>query len=232
MKHESASISFGDYREMIQQAPERLPESVKVVLLADRGVERVGCYIRLASDTAFRGFVHTDLMQMLTTQLGWHYRIRTDSSRWRGNRSFQESFANATRVLIKSNTWVWRGNWCQPQSFHLHLGQVICLHNVQIHKGEFYGRVHVIIGRNNINGELWAIVSNEKTTLQTFAEYGLRFDIVRVACPKGIENFLDDQSGGWNIQRSMIRDGECFIPLVVYSGCDNSLRQRTGSQGS
>ena len=58
--------------------------------------------------------------------------------------------------------------------------------------------VHVIIGRNNVNGELWAIVSDEKTTLQTFAEYGLRFDIE--------ENFLDDQSGGWNIQRSMIRD--------------------------
>ena len=34
--------------------------------------------------------------------------------------------------------------------------------------------------------------------LQTFAEYGLRFDIE--------ENFLDDQSGGWNIQYSMIRD--------------------------
>ena len=157
MRHESASISYSDYREMIQQAKERLPESVKVVLLADRG------------------FVHTDLMQMLTTQLGWHYRIR-----------------------IKSNTWIWRGNWCQPKSFHLHLGQVMCLHNVQIHKGEFYGKVHVIVGRNSVNGELWAIVSNEKTTLQTFAEYGLRFDIE--------ENFLDDRSSGWNIQRSMIRD--------------------------
>ena len=56
----------------------------------------------------------------------------------------------------------------------------------------------MIIGRNNVNGELWAIVSDEKTTLQTFAEYGLRFDIE--------ENFLDDQSGGWNIQGSMIRD--------------------------
>lgn len=156
IKHESASISR-DYREMIQQAKERLPESVTVVLLADRG------------------FVHTDLMQMLTTQLGWHYRIR-----------------------IKSNTWIWRGNWCQPKSFHLHLGQVICLHNVQIHKGEFYGKVHVIVGRNSVNGELWAIVSSQKTTLQTFAEYGLRFDIE--------ENFLDDRSAGWNVQRSMIRD--------------------------
>ena len=157
MKHESASISFADYREMLKQAKVRLPESVKVILLADRG------------------FVHTELMAMLTTQLGWHYRIR-----------------------IKSSTWIWRGKWCQPKNFHFHLGEAICLHNVQIHKGEFYGVVHVILGRNSVNGELWAIVSNEKTTLQTFAEYGLRFDIE--------ENFLDDQSAGWNVQRSMIRD--------------------------
>ena len=185
---------------MIQQAKERLPESVKIVLLADRG------------------FVHTDLMQMLTTQLGWYYRIR-----------------------IKSNTWIWRGNWCQPKSFHLHLGQVVCLHNVQIHKGEFYGKVHVIVGRNNVNGELWAMreakslqssktticanaLRNEKTTLQTFAEYGLRFDIE--------ENFLDDQSSGWNVQRSIIRDVCALSRLWFILAVDNSLRQRTGSKGS
>ncbi len=157
IKHESASVSFTDYQEIIRQAKSRLPQSVKVVLLADRG------------------FVHTELMTMLTTQLGWHYRIR-----------------------IKSNNWIWRGNWCQPKSFHLHRGQAICLHNVRIHKGEYYGIVHVIIGRHSVNGELWAIVSNEKTTLQTFAEYGLRFETP--------ENFLDDQSTGWNVQHSMIRN--------------------------
>lgn len=42
----------------------------------------------------------------------------------------------------------------------------------------------MIVGRNNFNGEFWAIVSDKKT-LQTFAEYGLRFDIE--------ENFPDDQ---------------------------------------
>ena len=72
------------------------------------------------------------------------------------------------------------------KNFHFHLGEAICLHNVQSHKSEFDGKVHVILGRNSVNGELWAIVSDEKTTLQTFAEYGLRFDIE--------ENFLDDQS--------------------------------------
>ena len=111
---------------MIRQAQARLPESVKVILLADRG------------------FVHTELMTMLTTQLGWHYRIR-----------------------IKANTWIWRGKWCQPKNFHLDLGEAICLHNVQVHKSEFYGTVHVILGRNNVNGELWAIISNEQTTLHT-----------------------------------------------------------------
>ena len=136
MKHESASLSFADYQQMLKQAQARLPQSVKIVLLADRG------------------FIHTKLMTMLTTQLRWHYRLR-----------------------IKSNTWIWRGNWCQPKSFHLHRGQAICLHHVRIHKGEYYGIVHVIIGRNSVNGELWAIVGNERTTLQTFAEYGLRFDI-------------------------------------------------------
>jgi hypothetical protein len=157
MRHESASVAFADYREMVQQAQARLSESVKVILLADRG------------------FIHTELMRMLTTELGWHYRIR-----------------------IKSNNWIWHGNWCQPKNFHLQCGEAVCLHNVRIHKGEYYGKVHVIIGRNSVNGELWAIVSDEKTTLQTFAEYGLRFDIE--------ENFLDDRSGGWNVQRSMIRN--------------------------
>ncbi len=175
IKHDSASISFADYQEMIQQAKVRIPKSVKVVLLADRG------------------FVHTKLMTMLTTQLGWHYRIR-----------------------IKSNNWIWHGNWCQPKNFHLHRGEAVCLHNVRIHKGEYYGKIHVIIGRNNVNGELWAIVSDEKTTLQTFAEYGLRFDIE--------ENFLDDQSGGWNVQRSMIRDVCALSRLWFIARCGDSLR--------
>ena len=76
---------------------------------------------------ADRGFVHTELMTMLTKQLGWHYRIS-----------------------IKSNNWIWRRNWCQAKSFHLNRGEAICLHNVRIHKGEYYGLVHVIIGRNTI----------------------------------------------------------------------------------
>ena len=74
MEHRSASVAFSDYREMLYQAIGRLLESVKVVLLADRE------------------FIHAELMQAATIQLGWHYRIR-----------------------LRSTTWIWRAGkgWCQ-----------------------------------------------------------------------------------------------------------------------
>ena len=157
LKHPSASVAFGEYRQMLLEAARYLPKPVKVVLLADRG------------------FVHTDAMSAMRA-LGWHYRIR-----------------------LKSSTWLWRskGGWVQPKTFHLKRGEVRCFHNVKLHKKQWYGPVHVIFGRNNINGELWVVVSDEPTTLQTFQEYGLRFDIE--------ETFLDDQSSGWNLQKSGIR---------------------------
>ena len=104
---------------------------------------------------ADRGFVHTRAMKTMR-QLGWHYRIR-----------------------IKSDTWLWRpgSGWCQPNSFHLARGKALCFHNVRLHRQEKYGPVHVILGRNNINGEFWAVLSDQPTSPETFAEYGLRFDI-------------------------------------------------------
>lgn len=171
LKHGSASVSFGEYREMLDETAGYLPKA-KVILLADRG------------------FIHTDAMSAIR-QLGWHYRIR-----------------------IKASTWMWRskGGWCQPKAFHLKRGEVRCFHNVKLHKGQWYGPVHVIFGCNSINGELWAVVSDEPTTLQTFREYALRFDIE--------ETFLDDQSSGWNLQKCEIRSvcdlsRLCFILAVA-----------------
>jgi hypothetical protein len=58
----------------------------------------------------------------------------------------------------------------------------------------------------------WAIVSDEPTGLQTFDEYGQRFDIE--------ENFLDDKSGGFQLESSLIREAAalqrvCFILAVA-----------------
>jgi hypothetical protein len=44
------------------------------------------------------------------------------------------------------------------------------------------------LGDNTVNGEFWAIVSDEPTHLHTVEEYGLRFDLE--------EAFLDDPSNG------------------------------------
>ncbi len=57
--------------------------------------------------------------------------------------------------------------------------------------------VCLALGRECTKGERWYILSSEAVTLQTFREYGMRFDIE--------ENFLDDKSNGFELERSMIR---------------------------
>lgn len=134
---------------------------------------------------ADRGFIHTETMTLVRS-FDWHYRIR-----------------------FKINTWLWRSTkgWSQPKAFHLKPGEALCWHNVRLHKGQWYGPVHVIFGRNNVNGQFWAVVSNEPTNLQTFAEYGLRFDIE--------EAFRDDQSGGWQLQSSKLRS-VCVLSRLFF----------------
>ncbi|NEO82109.1 hypothetical protein [Moorena sp. SIO4G3] len=40
-------------------------------------------------------------------------------------------------------------------------GVALCFHNVRIHKEHWYGPVHLIFGRNNVNGEFWAMKRDE-----------------------------------------------------------------------
>ena len=151
----------------------------------------VGVKVVLLAD---RGFVHTEFMSLVTQQLGWHYRIR-----------------------LKSTAWIWRAHqgWHQLKDFHFAPGEARCFQNVKLHKRQWYGPVHLIFGRNNVNGEFWAIVSDEKTTLQTFQEYGWRFDIEQAV--------LDDQSNGWNLQKSEIRSVLCSLQAVLHLGAGHAL---------
>ena len=59
----SASVSFANYSDLLPEAARLLPQSSRVVLLADRG------------------FVDVDLMT-LATQLGWGFTIRCKGSLW------------------------------------------------------------------------------------------------------------------------------------------------------
>jgi len=173
LKRRSASVAFNEYREMLDQAANRLPKGVEVVLLVDRG------------------FVHVKAMAVMSTELGWHYRIR-----------------------LKRDAWIWRAGkgWRQLKDFYLQRREALCLHTVKLHKQEWYGPMYVAMSYNNLNGEFWAIVTDEPINLQTFQEYGLRFDIE--------EAFLDDQSNGWNLQKSEIRSvcalsRLCFILAIA-----------------
>ena len=57
LEHGSASVSFDEYKSILEEASRLLPLHCEVVLLADRG------------------FAHVDLMQ-LAVRLGWHFNIR------------------------------------------------------------------------------------------------------------------------------------------------------------
>lgn len=138
---------------------------------------------------ADRGFIQIELMEAVTA-LGWHYRIR-----------------------LKSNSWIKRygHGWCQLKDFHLAASEALMLHTVRLHKGAQFGPVHIALARHS-NGEAWAVVSNQKTTLKTLHEYGFRFNIE--------ESFLDDKSNGFELERSRIRDAQmierlCFVLAVA-----------------
>jgi hypothetical protein len=63
LHHGSAQVAFAVYRDLLDRAVLLLPQSCKVVFLADRG------------------FADTELMTHLR-RLGWHWRIRIKSSFW------------------------------------------------------------------------------------------------------------------------------------------------------
>ncbi|WP_211167837.1 hypothetical protein [Pseudanabaena yagii] len=84
------------------------------------------------------------------------------------------------------------------------------IHNVKVHKTESkrLTDVHIAAAWESGSREYWYILSTEPTTLQTFWEYGLRFDIE--------ENFLDDKSNGFDLESSRLRSAPaisrlCFV---------------------
>lgn len=129
-----------------------------------------------------------------------HLRPTTDS--WRVDETYvkvKQELHWHYRIRIKSNFWIERPGKtpCQVKHFHLEWGQALLLQGVRLTKTNPYSEVSLALERDPISGEFWSIVSDEPTTLQTFAEYGERFDIE--------ENFLDDKSNGFQLERSWIR---------------------------
>jgi hypothetical protein len=160
------------------------------------------CVVVLLAD---RGFADTHLMRHLD-QLGWHWRIR-----------------------IKGSFWVYhRGRRCKVKAIPLARGRARFWHEVLITE-QWYGPVHLALARPGGGREDWYVVSDEPTGLETFNEYGLRFDIE--------ENFLDDKSNGFQLESSLIRSAEaltrlCFVLAMttLYLVCQGTEVVKEGKR--
>lgn len=133
---------------------------------------------------ADRGFADTTLLAHLR-RVRWHFRLR-----------------------ITANFGVYRFGY-QPykvEDFKLAPGRALFLHHVAIPADRF-GPVSLALARHTRNGECWYVVSDEPTSVQTFVEYGWRFDIE--------ENFLDDKSNGFQLESSLLRDAEALSHLCL-----------------
>lgn len=169
IEHASSTVSFETYRPLLDQAWEILTECAcyDVVFLADRG------------------FADTELMNYLSKNLGWHWRIRIKKSfkvRRKGHRA-----CNIRAIF--------------PPAGHAHF-----LKNVLLTDACF-GPISLAIARHSSTGEEWIVASDEPTAIETFDEYGLRFDIE--------ENFLDDKSNGFQLESSQIRSAEALERLCL-----------------
>jgi hypothetical protein len=118
-------------------------------------------------------------------RLGWHFRIR-----------------------IKATFTVQRPGQtdCKVEDFALAPGRALFLQNVAI-TAEPFGPVSLALARHSRNGEYWYSVSDEPTRVHTFEEYGYRFDIE--------ENFWDDKSNGFQLERSLVRDADALTRLCL-----------------
>lgn len=138
---------------------------------------------------ADRGFADTALMAH-ASKLGWQWRIR-----------------------LKGNFSVFRRgrHQCKVRQFTPARGQAYFFHNVFI-TAAHYGPLHLAVAYHPRSKEFWYVVSSEPTSMTTFEDYGLRFDIE--------ENFLDDKSNGFQLESSLIRSAEalnrlCFVLAIT-----------------
>jgi hypothetical protein len=125
---------------------------------------------------ADRGFADGKLMKYLRENLGWHFRIRI-------KRSFQFQHQR---------------QWRKVSSVQLQAGQAYFTPAVSVGKTKPYPGVYLAFAHDKQSDEDWVIVSDEPTSLQTFAQYRLRFQIE--------ESFLDLKSNGFNLEASRVRD--------------------------
>lgn len=157
----------------------------------------LNCQAILLAD---RGFVDVNLMA-LCTKLGWSFTIRAKQSII-VHRAFKPQCKLSQLVPPK--------------------GQVHFYHTIQITERRF-GPVHLALGhvRTQNGYEQWLLISDRTTSLDTFDEYGLRFDIE--------ESFLDDKSAGFQLESSQIRSADALSRLCLILATTTLYLASTGT---
>ena len=169
----SSTVRLWTIQRVLRQAARLMPDGVAVVLLADRGFAD-GKLMR----TRCRNSVPARELSVkyLRENLGWHFRIR----------------------IKRSFGFQLEGQWHQVSSVQLQPGQAYFTGSVSIGKTKPYANVYLAFAHDQPSDEDWVIVSDEPTTLQTFAQYRWRFQVE--------ESFLDLKSNGFNLEASRLRD--------------------------
>jgi hypothetical protein len=150
---------------------------------------------------ADRGFADTALMRYLRDELHWHFRIR-----------------------VKSNSWIHRSGrgWKQLNSYHLALGEVVLLQAVTLTKTQALTGVHLALAPDPLSQQVWIVVADQPTTLQTFREYSERFQIE--------EELLDEKSNGFQLERSELRSAPALSRLCLVMAVATLLLTIQGQQ--
>ncbi len=134
---------------------------------------------------ADRGFVHEQLFHYLQKQ-GWYFRLRLPSD---------------TLVHLEDSSISAAKDLCPPA------GELRFYQKVSI-LGAAVGPVSLALaGLLEQPDDPWFVVSNEPSDAKTLNEYGLRFDIE--------ESFLDEKSGGYQLQTSELTTPEAVERLLL-----------------
>jgi hypothetical protein len=135
---------------------------------------------------ADRGFMDVKLLRLLR-QLGWHYRIRLRQSVYvhratKGKQKVKALMPPPGQARFFSYVWL---------------------------TDQRYGPLHLALAyvQTKEGFEQWAILSDEPVGLDTFDEYGLRFDLE--------EGFLDFKSAGFQLESSQLEDSDSLSRLLL-----------------
>lgn len=90
--------------------------------------------------------------------------------------------------------------------------EVVLLQGIKLTKTHSFGALNLALGPDSLSCQTWFVVTDEPTSLQTFREYGERFQIE--------EELLDEKSNGFQLESSEICSATalsrlCFVLAVA-----------------